>query len=195
MTTHLFVGDSITDADRRADPEGLGDGYVRLVGELTGDHVVNRGIAGDRAKDLEARWDVDVLRSSYDTLTVFVGINDTWRRFDAGQETTAEEFESSYRRLLTALPEATRLVIIEPFLLPVSPAQQEWLGDLEGKQRVAAAMASEFGGSFVPLQQIMSRASDLSSAEAIAPDGVHPSESGHRLIAEAWIAVTGTATR
>ncbi|NKY07768.1 hypothetical protein HF998_12415, partial [Cellulomonas hominis] len=121
----VFVGDSITDAGRdRADAASLGDGYVGLVARaLPGTRVVNLGVAGDRAVDLEARWECDVTPSAPDVLTVYVGVNDTWRRFDAGEATSAEAFEATYRRLLARVPGGARLVLVEPYLLPVRPEQ------------------------------------------------------------------------
>jgi acyl-CoA thioesterase I len=89
----VFVGDSITDAGRdRADRASLGDGYVGLVAtdlrrETPGTEVVNVGIGGDRAVDLERRWQDDVVAAAPDVLSVYVGVNDTWRRFDADDPT------------------------------------------------------------------------------------------------------------
>src|SRR5690349_14918004 len=94
----LFIGDSITDAGRRDDPQGLGWGYVRLIAETyaaRGDRrpIVNRGIGGDRIGDLRDRWQADVMELEPSILTVYVGVNDTWRRFDQGEETAAADFE------------------------------------------------------------------------------------------------------
>src|SRR5690349_8733569 len=121
----LFIGDSITDAGRRDDPEGLGSGYVRLIAETLatrGDHrtILNRGIGGDRIGDLRERWETDVLAHAPSTLSVYVGINDTWRRFDQGQETAAADFEAVYRELLEEARAAfnPNLILVEPFLTP-----------------------------------------------------------------------------
>src|ERR1700754_764879 len=92
----VFTGDSITDCDRRTDPEGLGDGYVRLLAgspELAGFDVRNRGISGNRVLDLQERWENDVVAEQPAILSVLVGINETWRRYDSGDPTTAEQVE------------------------------------------------------------------------------------------------------
>src|SRR6478735_9002201 len=116
----LFIGDSITDAGRRDDPEGLGFGYVRVVAEAfaaRGDRrvIVNRGISGDRIGDLRERWDADVMELEPSILTVYVGVNDTWRRFDQGVATAAADFESTYRDLLDRARAAfnPRLILVE----------------------------------------------------------------------------------
>tara|TARA_B100000959_G_scaffold15066_1_gene14764 strand:+ start:422 stop:676 length:255 start_codon:yes stop_codon:yes gene_type:complete len=65
----LFQGDSITDCGRdREDPDSLGGGYVNLITETVADRYsqsnlkfVNRGISGDRIRDLQLRWDADCI--------------------------------------------------------------------------------------------------------------------------------------
>jgi lysophospholipase L1-like esterase len=194
----LFIGDSITDAGRRDDPEGLGHGYVRLIADslaLRGDHrtVLNRGIGGDRIGDLRARWQPDAIELAPSVLTVYVGVNDTWRRFDAGLSTSASEFEGTYRGMLEEARAAgnPRLVLVEPFLVPVTDEQHGWLDDLAGKRDAVASLATEFGAAFVPLHRILTVAAAHHGAAAIAADGVHPTTLGAELIAESWEAAEG----
>lgn len=194
----LFIGDSITDAGRRDDPEGLGHGYVRLAAEglaRRGDHrtIVNGGIGGDRIGDLAARWQRDVIDVAPSVLTVYVGVNDTWRRFDSGLPTSAQHFEAVYRGLLDEARATVnpRLILVEPFLVPVDEAQQEWLDDLAGKRDAVASLATEFHAAFVPLHRILTVAAAHHGAAAIAADGVHPTPLGAELIAEAWEAAEG----
>ncbi|MFI2363534.1 SGNH/GDSL hydrolase family protein [Promicromonospora sp. NPDC019610] len=190
----VLVGDSITDAGRdRADAASLGDGYVSLVAaDLPGAQVRNVGIGGDRAVDLEARWDRDVAGTAPDVLSVYVGVNDTWRRFDSDDPTSAEDFEATYLRLLDRVPGSPRLILVEPFLLPVRPEQHGWLDDLAGKREVVARLAAQAGAALVPLHSLLTAAAhELGGTEgavALAPDGVHPTPKGSRIIADAWLA-------
>lgn len=196
----LFIGDSITDAGRRDDPEHLGHGYVRLVAQslaTRGDHrtVLNRGVGGDRIGDLRARWQADAIDPAPSVLTVYVGVNDTWRRFDAGMPTSASEFEHVYRGMLEEARAAVnpRFVLVEPFLTPVTEEQHGWLDDLAGKRDAVASLATEFGAAFVPLHRILTVAAAHHGAAALAADGVHPTPLGAELIAEAWEAAEGAA--
>jgi lysophospholipase L1-like esterase len=151
--------------------------------------VINVGISGNRAVDLEQRWATDVEPSSPDVLTVYIGVNDMWRRFDQGDETTAEEFEATMRRLLdTDVSRASRIIFIEPYLLPVNDEQRGWLEDLEGKRAVITRLANELNAGFVPLHSLLTEAAGEDPA-SVAPDGVHPSVLGARLIADAWLEV------
>ena len=191
--TVLFIGDSVTDCGRRDDPDrNLGHGYVRLVDEAflaggTPAAVVNRGVGGDRVRDLAARWEKDALAVAPTLISVMVGVNDTWRRYDDNDPTSAERFEADYRDILSRLPgrDEMALVLMEPFLLPVTPAKAKWRDDLDPKIAVVRALAAEFGAVLVPTDEYLNGL-DLPAAE-IAADGVHPTELGHQLIARLWL--------
>jgi len=198
----VFIGDSITDAGRRDDRDRhLGHGYVRLIAEALaarGDDrsIINSGISGDRAVDLRARWDVDALDHEPELLTIYVGINDTWRRYDSDSPTTAEAFAATYRSLLDDAQErlAPQLILMEPFVAPVTSAQQRWgAEDLDAKRAVVAELATEFGAAFVPLQSLLADAWEQRGGPAmIADDGVHPTPLGNELIAGAWLGAEAT---
>jgi acyl-CoA thioesterase I len=189
----LCIGDSITDSGRLDDaPDFLGEGYVRVIAERLPDRrVINVGISGNRAVDLRDRWQIDVVEQKPDILSVYVGINDTWRRYDENDPTSAASFETDYRACLVDLGGASTLILIEPFVLPVTEEQEHWYEDLDEKRAVVARLAAEFGAGFVPLQSLLTAAAEDHGAAALAADGVHPTELGHRLIAEAWLDAAG----
>jgi lysophospholipase L1-like esterase len=202
----VFIGDSITDAGRREDLDGhLGHGYVRLVAEALaarGDArpIVNTGISGDRAVDLRARWERDALAHDPELLSVYVGVNDTWRRYDADDPTPVEQFEATYRSILSEAQErlTPRMILVEPFVLPVTAGQDRWgPDDLDAKRAVVANLAAEFGAAFVPLQSLLLDAAaqhggGRTGNEALAEDGVHPTSLGSELIAGAWLGAEAT---
>jgi lysophospholipase L1-like esterase len=188
----LFIGDSITDCGRREDPpDFLGDGYVRLIAERLPDRrVINAGISGNRVVDLRDRWNIDALEQRPDILSIYVGINDTWRRYDSNDPTSAASFEADYRVILdeAVAKLAPKIVLVEPFVVPVTEEQETWHEDLDAKRDVVVRLASEYGAVFVPLQAPLAAAAAAHGAAAIAQDGVHPTPLGHRLIADAWLA-------
>ena len=188
MTVLLFTGDSVTDCDRRTSADGLGTGYVKLLADqLGGQTVLNTGISGHRVVDLEARWQEDVLEHDPGTVTILIGVNDTWRRYDADDPTSTEDFAAGYRRLLERTA-GRSLVLMEPFLLPVRDEQQ-WREDLDPKIDVVRTLAREYGATLVPLDTAL--AAHPSPAEALAADGVHPTALGHEVIAAEWRRATG----
>ncbi|MEO6534189.1 MAG: SGNH/GDSL hydrolase family protein [Pseudolysinimonas sp.] len=202
----VFIGDSITDAGRREDADRhLGHGYVRLVADALaarGDArpIINTGISGDRAVDLRARWEQDALAHEPELLSIYVGVNDTWRRYDASDPTTAEAFENTYRSLLAEAQDrlAPRMILVEPFVLPVTAEQDRWgVDDLDAKRAVVARLAAEYGAAFVPLQSLLldaasQQGSGRAGCAALAADGVHPTPLGSELIAGAWLAAEAT---
>ncbi|HEY9334683.1 SGNH/GDSL hydrolase family protein [Kribbella sp. NPDC050459] len=185
--TVVFAGDSVTDCGRRTDPSGLGDGYVRELSDELGERrpaIVNAGISGNRAADLAARWSADVLAHDPSLVSILIGINDTWRRYDENDPTTPEDFEASYRSLLDPL--SCPVVLMEPFLLPVKDGQEEWREDLDPKLEVVRKLAVEYGAILVPTDVELTKQAASAGAATLAGDGVHPTAAGHRALADLW---------
>ncbi|WP_379153424.1 SGNH/GDSL hydrolase family protein [Paenibacillus sp. sgz5001063] len=197
----LFQGDSITDWGRNyEDPSSLGVGYALMVAARLGLlypekklTFINRGISGNRAVDLQKRWDKDCLELKPNVVSIYIGINDTWRWFDSGEETSAAQFEAIYRDLIDRTLAATnaKLVLVEPFVLPVPEDRKGWRQDLDPKIHVVRELAREYGASLVPLDGLFAAASVKAESAYWAPDGVHPSPAGHALITDAWLRAVG----
>ncbi|MDJ0333882.1 SGNH/GDSL hydrolase family protein [Salinibacterium sp. G-O1] len=187
----VFIGDSITETGRFDEADApLGRGYVRLLADHLGPEttVINRGIGGNRIADLQQRWSADAMTHAPTLLSVYIGINDTWRRAEPGEHTSPDEFARAYRDLLDrALASGhPRLVLMEPFLLPLTAAQEAFTDDVDLKRAVVASIASEYGATHVALQAPLSAAASGQGPAAIAYDGVHPTPYGHSLIASLW---------
>ncbi|MFF3782087.1 SGNH/GDSL hydrolase family protein [Streptomyces sp. NPDC001933] len=202
--TLLFIGDSITDAGRdRTDSASLGSGYVHEIARTLHDRasggpgpaVVNKGLNGNRVYDLEARWTTDVIDLRPTVVTVKIGINDTWRRYDRGIMSPVDEFEACLDRLLadTARKLSARLVVITPFLLPVTAEQEDWFEDLTPRTEAVLRAATANDAQLVRADLALRRAAEQHEAAELARDGVHPSPAGHRIIADAWLDAVGFA--
>ncbi len=197
----LFQGDSITDCGRSRDNDAeLGHGYAALLAAwLSAQYpcrsitFLNRGISGNRAKDLLARWDADCIALKPDWISILIGINDVWRRYDKDDPTSAGQYEASYRALLeqTRARCNARLILCEPFVLPVPPDREQWREDLDPKIAVVRKLAREFGAYYVPLDGVFAAACTRRAPVFWAHDGVHPSPAGHALIAQAWLRCLG----
>lgn len=197
----LFQGDSITDAGRsREDLNHLGQGYAMMAAAWFFAHhpqldvkFINRGISGNRASDLKNRWQEDCIDLNPDLISIFIGINDCWRRYDRNDPTSKEVFESHYRYLLEEIHKKTkaRVLLCEPFLLPVPEDRKLWREDLDPKIDVVRTLAREYKTLLLPLDGIMNSAAAYKTPGFWAPDGVHPSAAGHALIARKWLEITG----
>lgn len=187
----LFTGDSITQWGRTdmTDPHDLGEGYVRILTRehLAGADVLNTGVGGDRLTDLRARWDADVVALRPDVLSVYIGINDTWRRYDRGLTSPVNAFGQHLRELLEPLAAAnTPLVLVSPFVLPVPDEDRDWGEDLGPRIGAIADVAAGLGAIHVALQGPMDALAARIGPRAVAADGVHPTPAGHRVIADQW---------
>lgn len=195
--TVLFQGDSITDCDRnRQDPNSLGNGYPLVVASLFPAlypeyalKFINRGISGNRTKDLLARWQEDCLDLKPDIISIMIGINDVWRRYDGNDPTSLDDFTNNYRQLLTITRQNSqaKIIILEPYVLHVPEDRLTWREDLDPKREVVKALAGEFDARFIPMDSIFQAASQSQAPEFWCPDGVHPAPAGHGLIAKAWL--------
>mgnify|MGYP001251089290 CR=1 FL=1 len=197
----LFQGDSITDAGRdRTDPFSLGYGYPMMIDAwfsalYPAKHVrfANCGISGNRVKDLKARWDKDCIDLRPDWVSILIGINDCWRRYDRNDPTSVEAFEADYRHILerTKKELGAKLIICEPFVLPFPEDRLAWREDLDPKIAAVRKLAREFGAIFIPLDGIFAAACAAREPAFWAADGVHPTFRGHALIAQAWLKAVG----
>jgi lysophospholipase L1-like esterase len=190
----VFIGDSVTDCGRMIEPP-FGDGYVFNIADSgrLGGEIINVGTSGHRLIDLENRWDVDVLAHNPTLVSLAIGVNDMWRRYDDNDPTSVEDFEARYRRVL----EATKahgnpdLVLCEPVLLSVREEMNTWREDLDPKIAVVHKMAAEFGAKLVRFDQRFNDLAQEMSMLELADDGVHPSKLGHRIMADLWLQTVG----
>ena len=194
----LFIGDSITDCGRSEKPNSLGNGYVaRTAAELRQLYpkmrITNRGVGGNTSIDLVARWKEDCLDLKPSIVSILIGINDTWRRYDHNIITEITAFEQNYRAILdrTVVGPDAELVLCEPFLLPLTDDQKLWHFDLDPKRRLVRGLADEYGAVFVALQEAFLQAAATGSAADLVSDGVHPTDAGHALIAQTWLKAVG----
>lgn len=199
----LFQGDSITDCGRDRNFSGsLGNGYPLLIDSLFGMKFpelnvtfLNRGISGNRVVDLNNRWQEDCLDLKPDWVSIYIGINDTWRRYDSGDPTSTEDYKAGYRKLIERTKEAldAKLILVEPFVLPHPEDRRAWREDLDPKITAVRELSVEYGALLVPLDGLFAAASVQREAAFWAPDGVHPSPAGHGLIAKAWLETMGVS--
>ena len=194
----VFTGDSITDAGRNRQGkgmDGLGGGYAMMAAALLSARFPdwnlrfeNSGIGGNRLSDLEARLETDVLAHAPTIVSILIGINDTWRRYDSNDPSPFDDFAASYQRVASAIQKSgARLLILEPFVLPVPDDRRAWREDLDPRIHICRDIAREFGALYLPLDGLFAAAATRRDAAFWLPDGVHPTLAGHALIAQNWI--------
>lgn len=205
MEKILFQGDSITDCRRERTDEfykmfyGLGSGYANLsAGELgykyPGEYeFLNRGISGNRVTDLYARIKADIINLKPDYMSILIGVNDVWHEVTRKDGVSAERYEKIYDMLISEILEALphiKIMILEPFVLKGTGTEENWdLFHSEVLKRAAAAkrIAGKYKLKFIPLQEKFDEASKNTKEPYWTLEGVHPTVSGHRLIANEWL--------
>ena len=194
----LFQGDSVTDAGRdRSDPSDMGNGYPRYASAMIQDsfpdtefEFVNLGISGNRTEHLVDRLDADFIEVQPDIVSILIGVNDVWHHYAFEfVETTDDQFEANYRKVLDNLKSRTsaRILVIQPFLLEtVDPAKQELCDELARKKAIIKRLADEYADAYLPLDEILHQEMDVEPVE-YSRDGVHPTPDGACRIGEAYL--------
>lgn len=196
----LFQGDSITDGNRgrNQDPNHiLGHGYCFIIAAQFGARYperkltfLNRGISGNNVTNLESRWQNDTLDLKPDVLSILIGIN------DSGQNVPLDRYEQTYDKLLTDARAANpniRFVLCEPFYLPAGGHKEGDAKDQDVRlrQAIVAKLAAKHQAALVKLQQVFDDACKRAPATYWVWDAVHPTYSGHQLVADEWIRTVG----
>lgn len=189
----LFQGDSVTDAGRNyADSHELGPGYVKYTAELIRAALpeediefINLGISGNRTKDLLERAKRDFTEVNPDIVTILIGVNDTWRRYDSNDPTSDEQFRANYESLLREIKDKThaKIVLIDPFLI-YGMGRDHYREDLDGKIDVTRKLALEYAERYLPLDGILASETLGKEPRLLSGDGVHPAEYGRKVIAQ-----------
>jgi len=193
---NLFIGDSVTDCGRDIEPP-YGDGYVYEIastGILDGS-IINVGTSGHRLIDLEKRWQFDVLDHQPTLVSIAIGINDMWRRYDDNDPTSTQDFQDRYHQLLTQTKDSLnpQFVLCEPFMLEVRDEMKSWREDLNPKIEIVHELAQEFSAILVPFDQYFTTLSKSISMSELAEDGIHPTVFGHQEMAKLWLSAVKSA--
>ena len=193
----LFQGDSITDAGRDyRNYYDLGKGYPLYAAEnlraLFPDkelEFIDLGISGNRTGQLFDRLYSDAISLKPDIISILIGVNDVWHRYNfCHVATTDEQIALNYRTILTELRAKTdaKIVMIAPYILDneeFAPIKEA----LVPVQGIIRALAKEFADVYIPLDEIFEEALKTQpSPRYYSDDGVHPNENGARFIGKIY---------
>jgi lysophospholipase L1-like esterase len=201
----VAMGDSITE---------LG-GYLRVIDkvfatqypELHIPKVINAGVSGNKAEDMVARFEKDVVARKPNIVTISVGINDVWHRLDKPHDPQVlETFTKNLDRMVQMAQEAgARVIVLSPTVI------QEDV-DSEGNKRLkmyidaGQKVARKRGVEYVDLnkmfmkvikrrERLEKRAASTSPADSthhqLTTDGVHMKPMGDTLMAVGVLKMLG----
>ena len=199
----LFQGDSITDGNRgrSSDPNHiLGHGYAFIIAARHGAAYpernlvfMNRGVSGNTTADLQQRWQSDTIELKPDVLSILAGANDSTKNVPI------DDYEKNYDALIARAKAANpkiRLVLCQPFVFAGGKKQADypaWREDLRKRQQVVARLAAKHGAVLVDFQAALDAACKRAPLTHWVWDGVHPTYSGHQILADAWERAVGAS--
>jgi lysophospholipase L1-like esterase len=203
----LMIGDSITDANR-AKPvgeglfEALGQGYVSLVDALLNAvypkhqiRVVNMGLSGNTIRDLDKRWQTDVIDLKPDWVSIMIGVNDVWRQYDLPRQPETHVYAEEYEKTLDDLVSKTKplvkgMILMTPFYIESNP-KDAMRATMDQYGAIVKRMAEKHDTIFVDVQAALNEVLKSNYAATIAWDRVHPGRTGHMVMALAFLKAVG----
>ena len=188
----VFQGDSITDAGRDfRNYHDVSKGYPKYAAELITAGMpdaevefINQGIGGNRTSQLFDRFYKDAIEFQPDVISILIGINDVWHRYNQHIATTDEQIILNYREILKRIKRETnaKIVMLEPYILDTEPFA-EIREDLDRLLPKIKALADEYADAYIPLHELFGEAMKTQpEPKYYSKDGVHPNDNGAEFI-------------
>lgn len=205
----IFMGDSISDFGRTrpvgegcSNSLGWGTSYVSDVGSLLNCtypelnlRITNMGISGNQVRDLEARWETDVMELNPQWVSVLIGINDVWRKFDSParveKHVTPEEFRATYEGLIQrTLPHVKGMILMTPYFMETN-REDAMRAMMDEFGQIVKALAAKYNLICVDLQAAWDKLFEHMHSGNIAWDRIHPNPVGAMYIARQFLNAVG----
>lgn len=197
----LFIGDSITDAGRRADERPYGRGFVKIFRDMLiarepskQIEIINKGIGGNTVWQLRDRWTDDMLFFKPDYLVILIGINDLHQgiRGNMEKDEALKQHKESYDQILARtqkeLPNC-KILLLEPFYMSRDSASKsfrtEVLEVLPDYIETTRKMSEKYKTGLIKTHELFQNILKYYETDTICPEPVHPNPTGHLIMAEA----------
>jgi len=199
----VMMGDSITQMG------GQPKGYVTLVDTTLKAafpnqpiEVINVGIGGQKAPDMRARFQRDVIDRKPEIVTLSVGVNDVWHDFrdpqwtkrvaegNSGRGVALPTYLSNIEAMVEAAKAAgIRVILVSPTLIyeDLHCAENR---RLQSYVRAEGDLAKRLGVGFINLNSVFAKVVKAYQREAgkrqllLTIDGVHVNDAGNALMAD-----------
>ena len=192
----LFQGDSITDADRnRSDYHNMGYGYAGFVVEkLTEKYpdvdfeFINLGLSGNRTDQLFDRLTPDCVELDPDIVSVLIGINDVWHRYEYEFiPTTDEQIALNFKCILERIKRDTKakLIVLQPFTEGNDQARMQ--SDVDRLIAIVDSLAEKYADTYIRTNEIIHADEHYGTEHYFTRDGVHPNPNGATFIAKLYV--------
>jgi len=189
MKNVVFFGDSVTEAHRNIkDHKDLGQGFVFSLQDIF-KHIsfYNKGIGGQRIKDLLIRVNEDVISLGPDLCFIWIGVNDAWLPYLLGFEPSFDTFSKDFTKLIKQIKDAhkeTKIVLIKPFVLPIGQVTLDILQDVDKYRTFVDEVAMMYDLDVIDIKDDIEKQLVLMSGEHLFYDGIHPTPKGYQVITD-----------
>lgn len=193
----LFIGDSITDHKfnfRFAYKiKGRNIYALQLKKRFRGfsrDIKVDiKGIASNRTYHLYDRLTKDCIDLKPDVIIMLIGVNDAWENYVPEQyppllRPMEVHIREVYRRIKAELPDA-QILYLMPFMIDAVEEKLPFHKKLDEYREVLKNIALEHGALVLDMQEVFNEAQKTVAPKELAVDGIHPTNLGHKVMADA----------
>ena len=193
----LFIGDSITDVKfnrrKRFTIKGKNVYALQLKKRFkkysNNIKVEIKGIASNRTYHVYDRLTSDCISLKPDVVIMLIGVNDAWENYVPEKyppllRPMEPHIREIYRRLRTELPN-TQILYLMPFLIDAVEEKFPYHKTLDEFREVLKSIALENGATVLDLQEVFYQAQKSVEPKKLAVDGIHPTNLGHKVMADA----------
>ena len=193
----LFIGDSITDPKfnfrMMKDIKGRNIYALQLKKKFkkySKDIKVNiKGIASNRTYHVYDRLTKDCIKLKPDVIIMLIGVNDAWENYVPQDyppllRPMEPHIREIYRRFKMELPD-TQILYLMPFMIDAVEEKLPFHKTLDEFREVLKGIAIENGACIIDMQQVFYEAQKKTAPKDLAIDGIHPTNLGHKVMADA----------
>lgn len=199
----VFAGDSVTDMGRlrplgEGQYDNVGRSYVRIIENMLVAwyperkiRITNAGISGNNSRDLLKRFQTDVVDLKPDWVSICIGINDVWRRFDEPAITEfhvpPEEYRQNVERMILSVKDTVKGVFLcSPYYM--EPDREEPMRKcMDEYVAICSDLAEKHKCIYIDFQAMYERYCTVRHSSCFAWDRVHPNQMGATVMARAFL--------
>jgi len=193
----VFLGDSITDVKFNSRMNYKLHGRkvyaVQLAKKLKKQNKTlkffYKGIASDRTYLVYDRLTKDCISLKPDIVIMLIGVNDAWENYVPEQYPPLKRpmevhMQEIYRRLRAEL-DNVQILYLMPFMIDAVEEKKPFHKVLDKFRESLKKMALDNGADIIDLQAVFNEEQKKTAPKLLATDGIHPTNEGHRVIADA----------
>ena len=193
----LFLGDSISDPKfnfrMMKDIKGRNIYALQIKKRLkkySKDIKVDiKGIASNRTYHVYDRLTKDCINLKPDVIIMLIGVNDAWENYVPQDyppllRPMEPHIREVYRRFKIELPD-TQILYLMPFMIDAVESKFPFHKKLDEYREILKNVALENGALVLDLQEVFNEAQKTIAPKDLAIDGIHPTNLGHKVMADA----------